>query len=147
MVEFQEVINDTNYINIANKAISKYRKCLDDEELNQCKYIGIWKACKKYKGDFNLSTFIFKNISWECIRQININNKFTYENISDIGYSDNSLFTKLIDCLNDEELDLIKDRFISNKTIKEIAEERNLSLRQVSCKINKILKLAKKVLS
>lgn len=148
MIDFNEIIANSDYMSIANSALKKYTKLLSIDELNQCRYIGIWKACKNYKNKGSiLSTYIYNNIKWECIRQININKKFVYKPIAELVVFDEDIFSKLSVFLEKDDFELINDRFNYRKTIKELANERKITVKKMSNKLKNILRLVKEVLT
>lgn len=145
MIHYEEVILDNDILQIANKTIRKYQNLLGPDDLEQCKQIGIWRGCTKYKPDnpqkCKLSTYIAYHINWECGRLIDTNKRYKFK-------SSNNL-EQFIDCSRDlfeyenfndiDEDELIIKRFQHKYTLKEIALETGLSIGQVRRKLDKIV--------
>ena len=59
---------DNLYKKILNKIARKYRRYLTKSEIQQAKYIAIWKSLqKKDKLDVQFQTILYNNMVWECI--------------------------------------------------------------------------------
>lgn len=144
-MNFETIINNPTYDELSKKIICKYRAVIDKDELEQCRCIGIWKACTGFndrRGSF--TSYLCSHIGWECIRTIN-NNKTQYilrevdrpyndilsDDLSEYGYN----------------IELIADILIYRKTRRELAAEQNTSPSSINRRYKKLLKQLKQTLS
>lgn len=147
-MEYHEVISNNQYIKVANSAIKKFRRIIDKDELNQCKHIGIWKACVSFKP--NKSSFIthlYNHVKWECCRLLNSNSAITTNPTPQNLHHDNYILLEIRDCLSDTDFSLFERKFVLGKTFKEIATEERTNITHVRRSINSILTSLRMALS
>jgi RNA polymerase sigma factor (sigma-70 family) len=155
---FDELINDKEIQNIGYKAALKFKRQLDKEEIDSCFMTALWKACKAYDPNYNapekmasFKTFFYKGVLFECMKLTKSNNAFK-ENINKIKnskninkirgfYEESSLKdTENQDFgLNQKDSDVLIQRFWQGKSLKELANQNNISQQAMKKRINKIL--------
>lgn len=144
-MEYNEVINNSQYIKIANSAIKKFKCIIDKDELNQCKHIGIWKACLSFKpGKSSFITHLYNHVKWECCKLLNSNSVVTTNGSPKNLHYDNYLLLEIRDCLSDREYSLFERKFVLGKTFKEIATEEKTNIKRIRRYISKIILEIKK---
>lgn len=125
----------------------KYVKYLGQEEVNQCKKIGIWKAWKHWKedGGAKFDNYAAQKVEWECINAVkklskhnNRNVQLRYEGKICSQSEDNKkeVFI-LLDSVTEDQSEMLKSKYIENKTLKEIAKEKGVSHESIRLLIEK----------
>ncbi len=144
-MDYYSVIKDEDCIKISKKAIYCFKNYLNKEELEQCRHIGIWKACLTYNNKFKFYTFMFNNIKWECYKLLRENNKQLKYIPKLINKRD--IIQELRINLKDIEYKVLYKKFIESYTIKQIAKELNITKTEISKILKSAIKNAKEVLS
>lgn len=148
---FEELLNDDQIKKITHKASIKFANSLSKDEIYTCIINALWKATIKHNPELGskFTTYLYKGVIMECLSQVKFNkNNFLsfHNNIQDKKSSDMSL-----DILDQIELcdnpDIIIDKFINNKSIKEMAAERGVSGETIRLKIHKNIKKLKKLIA
>ncbi len=147
---FEELLIDENIKKIAHKAAMKFINRLNEDEIQTCILNALWKATLKYNASLGskFTTYFYKGVIMECLSQIKFNrSKFLpyHNNLKDKRRGDVSidLMEEIDKCDNP---DIIIDKFIYNKSIKEIALEHGVSGETIRLKIQKNVKKLKKQL-
>lgn len=139
---------------IKNKAIGDYRKQISHEDVRQIAALALLKTLKSYNGNHvtkrtvpQFFWVILRNelvSEWNRIkRQIDIDKKGLpcYNNPS---WNDSDLFFNVdLSFLDSSEKDLIKDKYLYSKTLREIAETQQCSKEWIRLKIKKVLEKIK----
>lgn len=149
MINYNDVYNNKEYEKVSYKAISKYIGYIPKDELEQCRCIGIWNACKDYDSSKSkLTTRIYNHIVWECSktlrRQIRVLPvKYTEHPI----YVETKLFDNLKLLLDDTDFRLISGRFIESKSYKTLAQENSCSVKELRRRLSGLLRRIKEILT
>lgn len=146
-MKYEDALQDIDILKISSSVLKKYTNLLNNDELEQCRQIGIWRACTKYdKYKAKLTTYIYNYVNWECLKlisetKIQICNK-PPKNINGID-----IFTQLKVLLSKEDFNIIYDKYVKNMTLKEIAESNHTSIRASYKSLKKSLSHVKKIFS
>ena len=148
---FEELLIDENIKKITHKATTRFNNILSKDEIYTCIINALWKATLKYNPDLGskFTTYLYKGVVMECLSQVkfNKNNFLMFHN----NIQDKKSSTISIDILDQIELcdnpDIIIDKFINNKSIKEMASERGVSGETIRLKIQKNIKKLKKLIA
>ena len=116
----------------------------------------LWSAANNYKEGKNtkFTTYFYKGVVYECIKQKKINNKKNKLSMTNFPinqvFKKNELFDRIdileeINALKDAEI--IKERFYLNFTLEDIAKKRGISKEAVRFKLKKNLNFLKSRLS
>lgn len=149
MDDFDRLIKDENIIKITKKASEKFRRLLNKEEIYTCILNAIWKASNKYnpqKGS-KFTTYLYQGVVIECLTQIKFNKQKRYskeihENYATVDRNYTDLIDEILTRCDDPQI--ILDKFIHNKTIKEIAVEYKICNETARLRIKKNLKKLQK---
>jgi DNA-directed RNA polymerase specialized sigma subunit len=147
---FEELLVDENIKKIAHKASMRFINRLNEDEIQTCILNALWKSTLKYneKLGSKFTTYFYKGVIMECLSQIKFNkSKFLqyHSNLKDKRRDGISidLIEEIEKC---DDPNLIIDKFIYNKSIKEIACEHGVSGETIRLKIKKNIKKLKKQL-
>lgn len=159
MKKLEELIIDEDLINIANKAAQRFSDRLSQDEIKTCIMSAMWQASNRFdnKRNIKFSTYLYKSVLYECLKQKKIalkNNYNTYSNIENLK----NLITKReisdfekIDILDTIEKckdpDIIYDKFYNNLSLGDIAKKTGVSKETVRFKLKKNLNFLKQRLS
>lgn len=149
MDDFDRLIKDENIMKITKKASEKFRRLLNKEEIYTCILNAIWKASNKYnpqKGS-KFTTYLYQGVVIECLTQIKFNKQKRYskeihENYATVDRNYTDLIDEILTRCDDPQI--ILDKFIHNKTIKEIAVEYKICNETARLRIKKNLKKLQK---
>jgi len=155
-MKFEELIEDEEIIKIGSKASQSFTDCLSKDEIRTCIMSALWSATNNYKEGKNtkFTTYFYKGVVYECIKQKKINNKKNKLSMTNFPinqvFKKNELFDR-IDILEEintlKDADIIKERFYLNFTLEDIAKKRGISKEAVRFKLKKNLNFLKSRLS
>ena len=152
--EFNTALKNENYVNILNKAGSRFESLIDKEELNQIKMLALWKALSSYSKNRGMkdTTYIYKYVFWDCskfLRNNKDNQSFIPKSEKIVDSSREAEKIELNDILStisDRERDIIEKYFLHGLSQKEIGKNYNYTEYKVSKEISSILtKLNKRI--
>jgi len=147
--KIENALKNKDIVKIMNKASSRFSKQLDPDTIYTCQLNALWKAFLHFKPEkqTKFTTYLYNGVFIECLKETKFKNKSQrcgnklHDNIS--SNRDSFFLVDLLDELKtDEDRDLILDK-MSNMTIQEIADKRNVSRETVRKKIKKIAKTFK----
>lgn len=148
---FDEAYKNPDNIRIIKKACSRFNDSLSKEALNNCGAVALWRALKNQKKRRlrkKFSTSLWEFVVWECLDEIK-RQKDKLETIpllqEPIHYP-NKILQEIQYILNDEEYDILIQRYIGNKTLKEIGISKGITKQAVFSRIQNIRKKAKDAL-
>jgi len=143
---FEQAIKNKDYIKIMNKASQRFSNQLDKDIIKSCHLTALWKALQSFDPEkkVKFTTFLYKGVFIECMKEIKIYNKGKkcigklHDNIPQDFF--NEEIVELKDELgNEEDFQLLVDRFISRMTIHEISVSKNTNREKIRKRINRIL--------
>ncbi len=162
---FDEAINNREYIKLMNAASKKYRKFINSSELAQIKRIALWKTIQKHQSERSkFETYLTLHVRWGCQTYLKQNFKKTLEKIFPTQYSDrtriskettgsfvinvpksenqdNSIFVReILESLPEEESKLISWYYLEKYTLKEISAKNGFTAERNRKKILKGIK-------
>ena len=126
--EFIELYNRN--ILIIKKASSKYTSLLSKDDIYSCQLCGLFRAISKYDpSKSKFSTFLFNCVKHECLAEIRKNKSLkilTINNFDNISTKNNN-FNRIIDGIDTQHEQILKQRFIYGMTFKEIGKANSYS--------------------
>lgn len=160
--EFESALANPNYAKIIHTAIKNFnsyiykkdKKSIKQtyEELKQHARIALWKALQSYDpekpGASKFTTYLVRTI----LNEFMINHKFLNKPqginksyfIEDVFELDNKDFIdKYLECLSAQEKEIIKYKYMEDKTLEEIGIIYNYTAEGIRLKLNKIGKKLK----
>jgi DNA-binding IscR family transcriptional regulator len=152
----ENLMKTEEIIRLTKSATASFRHCLTQDELENCIYHALWRACSKYNEELNdckFSSYLYNGVLMECMSVKRSNEKRFFSNTkrslkhSKSSYSSNDHIDMMDEINNCADPSIIFDRYYNNMTIKEIAKTNNISRELVRRKINKNLKMMKRNLT
>lgn len=144
--KIEEALKNKDITKIMNKASSRFMNQLDRDTIYTCQINALWKAFLHFKPEKNtkFTTYLYNGVFIECLKETKFQNKSRknakklHENID--NQRDDFFMIDLLDELKTEdEKSLIIDK-MSNMTIQEMADKRNISRETVRKRIKKLSK-------
>jgi RNA polymerase sigma factor (sigma-70 family) len=143
--KIENALQNKDIINIMHKASKRFINQLDKDTIYTCQINALWKAFVNFKPEKNtkFTTYLFNGVFIECLKEIKFKNKYSkntsklHDNITknNEGY----LLIDILDELSSEEdKQLLLDK-ISNMTIQEMADKRNISRETVRKRLKKLV--------
>lgn len=152
-MKLEEILKDQDMIKIANKAAQSFSEVLSKDDIENCILSAAWVAVNNFDESkkTKFSTYLYKGVYYECLKQIKIQKKSALTNRNLMNYSTiNSevskidLFDEIGACANP---DIIFDKFYSNMTLDEIAKKKGVSKETIRFRLKKDINLLKTRLS
>lgn len=146
--DYNSALINVDYIKIMQKAVSKYRKILDKEEVKSCQMIGLWKAMQNFDKNHGIkfTTFLYNIVRNECRKRLRqeppISARINEYSTSKV--ENNSFFTEIVDSLDYPLNRIIELRYLGSMTIKEIGQELGMTKNNIRRNIQKAFKQIKK---
>lgn len=151
--EFSEAYASPDNTRIINKATSKFRSILDEDERSSCGTQGLWEALQNHedgKGNKFTST-LYQYVYWRCSTKAKniLKNKGKEVLFTDYGASPEKTFEEQSEIaeiyevmdkrLSPQDNQILKDYFINKLTIQEIADKNGCSKCTISGKCKRSL--------
>lgn len=158
MIQLKKVTNEEYtqaYKNLDNRRImsflsNRFRGSLDKDVLKSCVLYGLWRCLQYHDNNQKrkFTTSLYKFVQWECQRElarkqskkIDIPTEIISDNIPD--KEDYKLPTLLKDCLdyiNEQDRQVLIDRYINNMTYEEIGKRYGCTKQSAKFMVTKIL--------
>jgi DNA-directed RNA polymerase specialized sigma subunit len=144
--KIEKALQNKDITNIMHKASKRFIHQLDKDTIYTCQINALWKAFVNFKPEKNtkFTTYLFNGVFIECLKEIKFKNKSNrckhklHDNIAE--HNDRYLMVDILDEItNEEDRQLLLDK-ISNMTIQEMANKRNISRETVRKKLKKLTK-------
>lgn len=164
--EFRKALHDEDNIKIMKSAIRKspVAKNLTEDEQESCKLIALWNSLQNWDNnpEIKFTTFLYKNVTWQCLLQRQINNKFYKRHITisnDNEFSNrnfhnylqaNDLEEMMSFCLQklpEKTVKILRQRYYENMTLKEIGKQNGYSHETARRNVNLAVKQIKQLYS
>ncbi len=159
--EYYEAYTNEQYKSIISKAMSPFK--IDSFEAVRIKDDALWMALQTHDPKRSkFETYLYNKVRWLCRRQVwsrspknrTFKNKMevfkemdmkkldkAYDPISD--YINKLQCEEILDSLNENDRELLIDRYFMSKTYKEIADKKGVSIQRIEQKIIEILEKIK----
>lgn len=140
--------NNTDNTKMMHEACKKYRGILERDDINSCQMIGLWKALGEFneKHGVKFTSYLYNVVRNECRKRLRQNNNNTklVGFIAKRDYHINSHdLEDMIDVLEYPLNKIVRLRYISKMTLKEIGVELGMNKNSVKRKIQKALEKIK----
>lgn len=160
-ITMEEAWANSNYRNILNKACSGFYKFIDEDDILSLQMETLWTSLKKYNPNLKMkfTSYLYQMMHYKlldhvkCMKRKNKfkNVKFIEAITPDRELADSSLsydygINEIIKDLG-EEGQLIADRYIYQKTFREMSLERKESMTKVKRKVKKALQKTEELFS
>jgi DNA-directed RNA polymerase specialized sigma subunit len=145
-INIENALKDKNITNIMHKASKRFMNQLDKDTIYTCQINALWKAFLNFNPEKNakFTTYLYNGVFIECLKEIKFKNKYS-KNMQKLhnNIASNNEQYLLIDLLdevqNEDDKNLLMDK-ISNMTIQEMADKRNVSRETVRKRLKKLAK-------
>lgn len=142
---FNFALENDDYKKIMNRAARNFINSIPEEELNQCKMMGLWNALSKYSagGKTKFTTYLYHHVRWQCLTYITGDLKHPTLELFEIESHNPFVSLHLdekLECLPDELKDIVIKKHIWNMTLHEIADEYNCSHETIRRKLSYAMK-------
>lgn len=139
--EYENALKNYDNVMIMHSASLRFANALDQDELHRCKLIALWEALQAWKpnGGNKFTAFLYQRVCWECLKNINYNNK--KKNIN-LDYIDQEVLpdtpvSEVLEVLPEDLRNIVEKRYIYNMTFREIGEEYGYSYEAIRKKLKK----------
>lgn len=131
---YDEALKNLDYIRMLNKSVSKYRKYIDRDELEQIKRIALFQAMKDYDNTKNTKflTYLYWTAKFMVLNHLTQEFRHSHM-IYDINFDQMQHKNKdksidhLLEGITKQEQEFIYDRYVNNMTYKELGKHHNMS--------------------
>tara|TARA_R100000008_G_C3528043_1_gene137666 strand:- start:75 stop:557 length:483 start_codon:yes stop_codon:yes gene_type:complete len=154
MDNIEKLLQDSNIVNIMNAVANRYSKSIDRDEIESIKMTTLWKCIDKYDPNrgAKFTSYLYQQLSFAFKNELKKKKHMLYlDNLqldfirSNSTYRDSSReFTDAITGLPDEVSKILKQRFIGNMTMVEIANANGYSRETARRRLKTAIKLCKK---
>jgi len=141
----EKYLNDSDVINVAYKAASRFLGSLSKDEIENCVTTAIWKAAMRYdkRRGPKFTSFVYTGVVFECLTQRKLNNSKPASALSATLVDHYNPIAK-IDMIDTIEVkcddpDLVIDRFYKNMTIRELAKAHSVCGETIRIRLKKNL--------
>lgn len=150
-MDFESLRRDPDIMRMAKRASSYFTRVLSKGEIENCILIAIWKASKAYDKSIGpkISTFVYNGVVLECFSQRNKELKSRkirqlYYEDGIVDHKDATKYFDLYDELKDTpDGELLIEKYIGNKTYKEIGNSIGKSGERIRNKIQKVVEIVR----
>lgn len=157
--QFEAAYANCDNQRIIYTVLQRFYSQLSRDTLQNCANDGLWKAIAFYdstKG-MKFTTYLYKYVMWECQKAFNrqkrcaIKHNLIKQHRSNLKITtidtkrlcENQL-NHILTLLNDEDRQLLVDRYIGNKTYSELSVNSELTPNQIRSRIINIIKSLRK---
>jgi DNA-directed RNA polymerase specialized sigma subunit len=143
---FEEAVNNPDIIRLSKFITEKYRRILDESDIEDCINLGICQALKDFNGTGKITTYICHRIKWNCgkiVHDYKVNEKKRSKlksiqtrkvNIDNFGKLDNIVYL-----LDDWEIEFIRQYYMEGYSLSEMGRLQKLSKDTMRRRKNQIL--------
>lgn len=142
-MNFEQVLTDPDCVSIMNSIVKRYKGLIDRSEAKSFKLEAAWEASENYDpnhpNQMKFSTYLANTLKFKILNFIR--SKKVKKNAVMKDRPDSKSYTyivELLDCLTPQERHLFEQRFLYNISIKELAEEYNLSSQAIRSRCKKL---------
>jgi len=152
--KIEELLQDANIVNIMNSVSNKYSRSIDGDEIESIKLLTLWKCRDKYDPErgakftsylYQQLSFAFKNeLKKRKRKQMVYLDNFQLDLVSSHARMVRREFNDILLGLPDDVSDILKQRFLGNMTMVEIAKANGYSRETARRRLKKAIKICKK---
>jgi DNA-directed RNA polymerase specialized sigma subunit len=152
-MKLEEILKDEDMVRIAHKAAQSFSEVLSGDEIENCILSAAWVAVNNFDVEKNtkFSTYLYKGVYYECLKQLKQNNKSALTNRNLMNYTSSNSDVSRIDLMDEikscSNPDIIVDKFYGNMTLDEIAKKNGVSKETIRFKLKKDINFLKSRLS
>jgi len=154
MDKIDKLLKDPNIVNIMNAVSNRYNRSIDRDEIDSIKMITLWKCIDKYDASrgAKFTSYLYQQLSFAYKNELKKKKQMLYLDSlqldfikSDSVYRDSSReFMDVLSGLPKDVSDILKQRYIGNMTMVEIAEANGYSRETARRRLKRAVKICKK---
>lgn len=154
MDKIDKLLKDPNIVNIMNAVSNRYNRSIDRDEIDSIKMITLWKCIDKYDASrgAKFTSYLYQQLSFAYKNELKKKKQMLYLDSlqldfikSDSVYSDSSgEFMDVLSGLPKDVSDILKQRYIGNMTMVEIARANGYSRETARRRLKRAVKICKK---
>ena len=160
MDNIEEMLKDSNIVNIMNAVSNRYTKSIDLDEIESIKMITLWKCREKYDPTrgAKFTSYLYQQLSFAFKNELKKKKNMLYlDNIQLDFFGQRSRSTAALDrgdChsefsdaltgLPEDVSGILKQRYVGNMTMVEIARENGYSRETARRRLQRAIKICKK---
>ena len=126
-LQFEEKWNSQDIQNIMNKVTNRYKRNVDHDDIESIKMNTLWSCIKKYDADkgTKFTSYLYQQLSYAMKNEVK--KKRAEFNVDNVEKIDSGTLLKMevmdvITGLEEQDLEIIHQRFFHNMTMKEIGK-------------------------
>ena len=159
MDKIEKLLKDSDIVNIMNAVANRYSRSIDRDEIESIKMITLWKCKNKYDPTrgAKFTSYLYQQLNFAFKNELKKKKQMLYldnfqldfikcdregnrSNHGDAGRE----FTDVLTGLPDEVSSILKQRFLGNMTMVEIAKANGYSRETARRRLKKAVKICKK---
>ena len=154
MDKIDKLLKDPNIVNIMNAVSNRYNRSIDRDEIDSIKMITLWKCIDKYDASrgAKFTSYLYQQLSFAYKNELKKKKQMLYLDSlqldfikSDSVYRDSSgEFMDVLSGLPKDVSDILKQRYIGNMTMVEIAKANGYSRETARRRLKRAVKICKK---
>jgi len=154
MDKIDKLLKDPNIVNIMNAVSNRYNRSIDRDEIDSIKMITLWKCIDKYDASrgAKFTSYLYQQLSFAYKNELKKKKQMLYLDSlqldfikSDSVYRDSSReFMDVLSGLPKDVSDILKQRYIGNMTMVEIAKANGYSRETARRRLKRAVKICKK---
>ena len=154
MDKIDELLKDPNIVNIMNAVSNRYNRSIDRDEIDSIKMITLWKCIDKYDASrgAKFTSYLYQQLSFAYKNELKKKKQMLYLDSlqldfikSDSVYRDSSgEFMDVLSGLPKDVSDILKQRYIGNMTMVEIAKANGYSRETARRRLKRAVKICRK---
>ena len=149
--KISEMLNNSDIVKVMKKASSKFNKQLTSEEMYTSEINALWRAIVNFKPEKNtkFTTYLYRGVTIDCIKQVKFKEKLSKKATGKLHgnipckLSNHAVSEILDEADNEYDREILMDK-LSNLTILEMAQKRNISRETVRLQAKKIFENIRK---
>tara|TARA_R110002020_G_scaffold93738_1_gene225964 strand:- start:623 stop:1099 length:477 start_codon:yes stop_codon:yes gene_type:complete len=152
MDNIETCLKNPDIVNIMNALANKYARSIDVDEIESIKMLTLWKCIEKFDPDrgAKFTSYLYQQLSFAFKNELKKKKQMWYRENSQIDFiSPHSQgvgieFNDTISGLPEEVSKILKQRFLGNMTMVEIAKANGYSRETARRRLKTAIKICKK---
>jgi RNA polymerase sigma factor (sigma-70 family) len=145
---FEDKWNDNNVRNIMNKVSNRYKQNIDFDDIESIQMQTLWKCIEKYDPErgTKFTSYVYQQLSYALKNKVKKKrNEFNVEEFdkADFNYANKLEVMDIVGDLEEDDKQVIEQRFYHNMTMKEIGRANGYSRETARRRLKKALNFCK----
>jgi len=150
---FEEAINNPDIIKLSKFITEKYRRILDESDIEDCINLGICQALREFNGNGKLTTYICHRIKWNCGNVVKKykseqknRSKITSQTSRIVNIDNFGKLHNIVYLLEDWEIEFVHQYYMNGYSLSDIGKLNNLSKDTMRRRKNAILEKLRSII-